>query len=47
VSIGWAAWDDEEALDELLRRPDDALYEAKRGGRDRVEGAPATVQRRT
>jgi diguanylate cyclase (GGDEF)-like protein len=46
ISAGWAAWE-EESPDELLRRADDALYEAKRAGRDRVEGAPATVQRRT
>jgi len=31
----------------MLTRADEALYEAKRNGRDRVEGAPATVQRRT
>ncbi len=31
VSIGWAAWEG-EAADELLRRADDALYEAKRAG---------------
>jgi diguanylate cyclase (GGDEF)-like protein len=46
ISVGWAAWEG-EAPDDLLRRADDALYEAKRAGRDRAEGAPATVQRRT
>ena len=46
VSIGVAAWDG-EAADELLRRADEALYDAKRTGRDRVAGAPATLHRRT
>jgi two-component system cell cycle response regulator len=46
ISVGWATWEG-EAPDELLHRADEALYEAKRSGRDRVRGAPATVQRRT
>ena len=46
VSVGWAAWEGETA-DELLRRADRALYEAKRLGRGRAVGAPATLQRRT
>ncbi|MGH2968722.1 MAG: GGDEF domain-containing response regulator [Solirubrobacteraceae bacterium] len=46
VSIGWAAWEGETA-EELLRRADDALYEAKAAGRDRCSGAPASLHRRT
>jgi|SRR5215217_5464878 len=46
VSIGWATWEGETA-EELLRRADEALYAAKAAGRDRVEGARATVPRRT
>jgi two-component system cell cycle response regulator len=45
ISIGWATWDG-EAPDALLRRADDALYDAKHRGRNRVEGAPATLPRR-
>jgi diguanylate cyclase (GGDEF)-like protein len=46
VSVGWAAWDG-DSPEELLRRADHALYAAKGDGRNRVQGAPATVQRRT
>src|SRR5215216_7197402 len=38
VSIGWAAWGGESAED-LVRRADEALYNAKLGGRDAVRGA--------
>jgi two-component system cell cycle response regulator len=46
VSIGVATWAD-EAPEELLRRADRALYDAKAAGRDRALAAPATVPRRT
>ena len=45
ISIGWAAWEGETA-EELLRRADDALYSAKRLGRNRASGAPASLHRR-
>jgi two-component system, cell cycle response regulator len=45
VSIGWAAWEGESG-DELLRRADAALYQAKARGRDCVVAAPATLPRR-
>jgi two-component system, cell cycle response regulator len=38
VSVGWASWGGESAED-LIRRADEALYEAKLGGRDVVRGA--------
>jgi two-component system cell cycle response regulator len=46
VSIGVATWRDERPED-LLRRADAALYDAKAAGRDRALAAPATVPRRT
>jgi two-component system, cell cycle response regulator len=46
ASAGVATWEG-EAPEELLRRADQALYGAKRGGRDRIEAAaPATLLRR-
>jgi diguanylate cyclase (GGDEF)-like protein/PAS domain S-box-containing protein len=36
VSIGLAEYAEGESLDELLRRSDEALYEAKRSGKNRV-----------
>jgi diguanylate cyclase (GGDEF)-like protein len=35
-SVGVATWDGSEPEEELVRRADDALYEAKRTGRDRA-----------
>jgi two-component system, cell cycle response regulator len=46
VSIGVATWAG-ETPEELLRRADGALYDAKAAGRDRALAAPATVPRRT
>jgi two-component system, cell cycle response regulator len=48
ISAGVATWDGDEPADSLLRRADEALYEAKRTGRDRVLAAPppATLHRR-
>ncbi len=36
ASVGIAQWDGEESADSVLCRADEALYEAKQGGRDRV-----------
>jgi two-component system cell cycle response regulator len=46
VSMGVATWAG-EAPEDLLRRADRALYDAKAAGRDRALAAPATVPRRT
>jgi diguanylate cyclase (GGDEF)-like protein len=50
VSVGWATWDGVESPDDLVRRADRALYEAKAAGRNAVRGAafsPASLPRRT
>jgi diguanylate cyclase (GGDEF)-like protein len=39
VSIGVATWDARESADALQRRADDAMYDAKQRGRDRVQVA--------
>ena len=45
ASVGWAVLQDSEVPDELVRRADTALYNAKAAGRDCVRG-PATLPRR-
>lgn len=37
VSVGLASWDGSESAQELVARADEALYEAKAAGRDRVK----------
>ena len=39
VSVGWATWDGEEDADALVKRADQALFAAKRAGRNAVRGA--------
>jgi diguanylate cyclase (GGDEF)-like protein len=43
ISIGVAEYDREEPLETLIRRVDQAMYEAKRAGRDRVAGGDASA----
>ena len=49
ISVGWATWDGEEDHDALLKRADEALYNAKAAGRDRIAAAAEgkRVQRRS
>jgi two-component system cell cycle response regulator len=42
-SFGVAEWEPQDSADQLLRRADVALYEAKRSGRDRVVAADTFV----
>ena len=41
ISAGVAVWDTAELSDELIARADRALYDAKRGGRNRIQVAEA------
>lgn len=43
VSIGTASWNGQESAEELERRADDAMYRAKRQGRNRVVLAPTVL----
>jgi diguanylate cyclase (GGDEF)-like protein len=45
ASIGVAPWADDEAFAHAVANADGALYEAKRGGRDRVVAAADAVTR--
>jgi diguanylate cyclase (GGDEF)-like protein len=40
VSIGIATWDGRQSAEVFLRRADEAMYDAKQRGRNRVEAAP-------